>query len=189
MIYSKIRINNSTELTMSLTWVIAIILIAAMLAYFIYKIVHSDKKKQSTETAPPKKTEPNSSESILRLNLDLRKSTIPVKLILATEDVIDKLVELIPKVESCDSISGDLSWTVNRIANEYLPHKCVAPFLRLDENLRSSPSKTEVYLNNLSVLSAELDDVTSILSNKNINEFDAKAKFLSHRFNTTAGEN
>jgi hypothetical protein len=75
-------------------------------------------------------------EDLLSLNLDVRKSSMPANLVEMTEELIDLIVDLLPLVREQASASGELTWTVNRISSEYLPNKCVYPFIKLDKNCK-----------------------------------------------------
>jgi hypothetical protein len=151
-----------------------------VIAAYLYK--KKTSKTQSPATTQTEKPDPTS--HLIKLNLDVRKAFIGEDLSHTVERVIDKLVDLIPVVEKADLVNGELSWTVNRISSEYLPNKCVYPFLKLDKNKRAESIILDSFNSNLNSLSQELDDVSNMLSNKDETEFTKKAKFLKHKFNT-----
>ncbi len=164
---------------MLITLIVGLAIIVAIFVYFYKK---KPSEENSSSTSQSEKSDPI--RDLVKLNLDIRKAFIGEELSNATELVIDKLVELIPIVKETDLVSGELSWTVNRISSEYLPNKCVYPFLKLDTNKRSEPTIFDSFKSSLETLSQELDDVALMLSNKDETEFTKKAKFLKHKFNT-----
>lgn len=99
--------------------------------------------------------------------------------------VIDQLIELLPKIEEVASPSGDLAWTVKRIASEYLPNKCVYPYLKLSPQDRLSTQAINQFKSSISGLSLELTDIADTLSSRDSADFSAKAKFLSQKFNVS----
>ena len=167
---------------MNLIWLLLLVCVAVAIGVFAYYKSGSNK---ADEVAEPTVKVESPLDDLPALNLAVRKSLMPIDLIIETETVIDKLVELIPAVDQCGSPTGELKWSVNRIATEYLPNKCVFPFLRMSDAERTKVESVTAFKNNLVALSDELDDVSAMLSRRNTDDFNAKAKFLEHRFNTT----
>lgn len=163
-----------------------ILLTVVILSALIYYYVIRPRRKKSTETpSQPAKADPV--QDLVALNLEIRKAALPPDLTHQCESIIDKLVELIPQVNAADDPAGDLAWTVNRMAGEYLPNKCIRPYLALKPEDRSKPDQRQQFEQSLTVLSNELDEVAAILSRRDKAEFASKAKFLQHRF-TNNGE-
>lgn len=163
-----------------------ILLTVAILLFLVYYFGIRPGRKKSTEPPPqPSKADPV--QDLVALNLEIRKAALPLPLTQQCESVIDKLVELLPQLNAADDPSGDLAWTVNRMAGEYLPNKCIRPYLALKSEDRNNPDQVQQFEQSLSVLSNELDEVAAILSRRDKAEFATKAKFLQHRF-TNNGE-
>ncbi|MEY8203993.1 MAG: hypothetical protein RPR40_02865 [Bermanella sp.] len=163
-----------------ITMLIVGLAIILIIAVYLYK-----KKPPKVPASPISQAEkPDPIRSLVKLNLDLRKAFIDEDSCNAAERVIDKLVELLPVVAKTDSVSGELAWTVNRISAEYLPNKCIYPFLQLDKDKQAEASVIDSFKSSLTSLNQELDDIASLLSNKDEAEFTKKAKFLKHKFNT-----
>lgn len=163
-----------------------ILLTVAILLILVYYYGIRPRRQKNTDT-PPQPAEADPIQDLVALNLEIRKSVLPRHLTHRCESVIDKLVELIPQVNAADEPTGDLAWTVNRMASEYLPNKCIRPYLALKPEDRESPEQIQQFEQSLTVLSNELDEVAAILSRRDKAEFATKAKFLQHRF-TNNGE-
>lgn len=167
---------------MLFAFLVILLLAAAAGAYYYFKRRPSDTET-TTKAASPAKPDPI--QDLLALNLDIRKAAMPTQPMGECERVIDKLVALIPRVNEADDPAGELAWTVNRIASEYLPNKCVRPYLQLSPTGRAEPETAKQFEQSLSVLNHELDEVDQMLSGRDRSAYDAKAKFLKHRFNST----
>lgn len=170
---------------MDLLWlfILLIVLISVGIAFYLFS--GASKSETKTHTRPLKQpAEKDPREDLLALNLLLRKSSIASELIEISEAVIDQLLTLLPRIEAADSPSGDLAWTVKRIASEYLPNKCIHPYLKLSAEDRSSAQAIDQFKSNITGLSQELARVTDTLSKRDSAEFSTKAKFLSQKFNT-----
>jgi hypothetical protein len=154
-----------------------VIAIIAVVAYSLIKY-YSKKKSKGTDSNV---TEPSPTQDLLALNLVIRKATIGSTLTLRCEAIIDKLITLFPKIEKHECASGEFAWTVNRIASEYLPNKCVLPFIKLKTEAREAAS--DGFINNLQTLEQELLDIEALLSKHDKTEFDNKSLFLKAKFN------
>lgn len=163
-----------------------ILLTAAILSILVYYYIVRPRRQKNTDT-PSQPSEPDPVQDLVALNLEIRKAALPRHLAHQCESIIDKLVALIPQVNAADEPTGDLAWTVNRMASEYLPNKCIRPYLALKPEDRESPEQVQQFEQSLTVLSDELDEVATILSRRDKAEFATKAKFLQHRF-TNNGE-
>jgi hypothetical protein len=169
---------------MDMILIIVLLALAAAAAYFFY----ARSKANPASDAPAKEAEPDPVQDLLALNLKIRKEALARPLATRCETLIDLLVDLIPRVEQAEESSGELAWTVNRIASDYLPNRCVYPFLAMTGEDRESPEQIERFEQSLTVLEQNLNEVADMLSRRDRNEFATKAKFLQHRF-TNPGEN
>lgn len=166
---------------MDLLWLLAVIVALITIGIAVFLFSRANKTGNKATVEPP--AEKDHRQNLLELNLMLRKASITTELMDASEHVIDQLLTLLPKIEKADSPSGDLAWTVRRIATEYLPNKCIHPYLKLSPQSRSSAQAIEQFKNSISGLSQELEGITETLSKRDSAEFSAKAKFLSQKFN------
>lgn len=166
---------------MDLLWLLIVIVTLIIIGISLF--LFSRANKINNDVTLEQHAEMDAREDLLALNLLLRKSPITTELIETTESVIDQLLTLLPKIEAADSPSGDLAWTVKRIASEYLPNKCIHPYLKLSPEDRLSAQAIDQFNSSISNLSQELEGITETLSKRDSAEFSAKAKFLSQKFN------
>lgn len=150
--------------------------------YFILKKQMDEDDKSSMAEEEALSAEDAGINALLNTNIELRKTIIPASIRDAFEQVIDQLIDLLPKVNAA-SPDGELTWVINRMATEYLPEKSVKPYLALDEQARHDESTMSTVQEGLASMKAELSDVESILASRQTNEFNTKAKFLKRRFN------
>lgn len=156
----------------------------------LYALMSKNKTDKNTTPASEAKTaKPNnedtletSLESLVKANLTLRKSIVLPKVRDAFEGLIDALVDILPKVHEAIP-DGELYWVVNRIATEYLPNKSINPYLALTTAEQQSEEHVAKVIDGVKAMMAELSEVSQLLTTKNLNEFNIKAKFLQHRFN------
>lgn len=165
----------------------ALILLTVAILFALVYYYGIRPRRQKNRDTPPQPAKADPVQDLVALNLEIRKSALPHHLTQQCESIIDKLVELIPQVNAADDPTGDLAWTVNRMAGEYLPNKCIHPYLSLTPEDRNKPDQVEQFKQSLTVLSNELDEIAAILSRRDQAEFASKAKFLRHRF-TNNGE-
>ncbi|MFW2372572.1 MAG: hypothetical protein ACN4GM_05570 [Gammaproteobacteria bacterium] len=150
--------------------------------YFILKKQMDKNDKPSVAEEEPLNAEDVGISALLHTNIELRKTIIPTSIRDAFEQVIDQLIDLLPKVNAA-SPDGELAWVINRMATEYLPEKSVKPYLALDEQARHDENTMTTVEEGLAGMKAELSDVEDILASRQTNEFNTKAKFLKRRFN------
>ncbi len=169
---------------MELLWIV-VGLVVLGIAFVLFK----SKSKTSGESSKTRNeqssaNQPESPElDLVKLNLRIRKSALNPEVTTMSEQVIDQLVTLIPAINQADMSASDMKWTVNQIAKEYLPNKCIGPYIELNPQLQAEPEKIKTVLSNLQALSNELAEVEQLLNNRDENEFNKKATFLKHRFN------
>tara|TARA_R110002072_G_scaffold163353_2_gene315823 strand:+ start:1083 stop:1601 length:519 start_codon:yes stop_codon:yes gene_type:complete len=159
-------------------------LIACLVSYLYLSKLEPAKSKDSnkTKTEEPVNEIENSMQSLVLLNIEIRKTIIPKNIQKALETTIDDLVNILPLVNDA-APGGELYWVVNRMATEYLPEKSIRPYLSLNQEQRSSEEVITTLLDGLKGIQSELKDIGELLISKNTNEFNTKAKFLKHRFN------
>ena len=148
-------------------------LIACLVSYLYLSKLEPAKSKDSnkTKTEEPVNEIENSMQSLVLLNIEIRKTIIPKNIQKALETTNDA------------APGGELYWVVNRMATEYLPEKSIRPYLSLNQEQRSSEEVITTLLDGLKGIQSELKDIGELLISKNTNEFNTKAKFLKHRFN------
>jgi hypothetical protein len=156
---------------------VIVIAIIAVAAYALIKHFSKEKPKDAEQSV----TKPSPTQDLLALNLVIRKAAIGSTLTVRCEAIIDRLIALFPRIENHVCASGEFAWTINRIASEYLPNKCVMPFINLKDEARDNAS--EEFINNLKTLEQELLDIEALLSKNDQKEFDNKSLFLKAKFN------
>ncbi|MEQ3634258.1 hypothetical protein [Thalassolituus sp.] len=177
-------------MTIGILIALAIILAITIAAWIILnktnkKSTTASTDKQNAETTDPKKARTDLVvETLLKLNIDIRISGITEKTMLACEDIIDSLINLLPRIEEQDTLDGELSWTVRRIASEYLPNKCVYPYIRLSQAQRDSEENISSLNQSLSKLKTEITNIDELIAKKDVQSFKSKAEFLNQRFMT-----
>jgi hypothetical protein len=159
-----------------------IAILVAIVAFFVF---YKMKAKKPSAEPVDAAVGPDPVDDLLSLNLDIRKSFMAANLVETTEELIDLIVDLIPLVREQASATGELTWTVNRIASEYLPNKCVYPFIKLDKKSQHDAAIVASYTDSIGALKDELVAVKAMVVSRDIQQFNAKAKFLKNRFDNT----
>ena len=162
-----------------------IIFIAILIAIVAFFVFYKTKAKKTGVKPVDQSAGPNPVDDLLSLNLAMRKSIMVANLVEMTEELIDLIIDLLPLVREQASASGELTWTVNRIASEYLPNKCVYPFIKLDKKSQNDAAIVASYIDNIGALKDELAAVKAMVVNRDVQQFNAKAKFLKNRFDNT----
>ncbi|MDH5392597.1 MAG: hypothetical protein OEY11_05365 [Gammaproteobacteria bacterium] len=157
------------------------LVMAFIVAIAFYFIMKKSEAEHEDEAETPLSANDLAVESLLAVNLDLRKTIIAAEIRASFEAIIDQLLEILPVVAELDPDS-ELAWVINRMATEYLPEKSIRPYLALDEGSRHDEKTISSVRQGLAGMKKELDDVEEILASRKSNEFNAKAKFLKHRF-------
>jgi len=166
----------SLFLSLSISLVIALIIAIA----FYLLMTGNDDSDDGDDDEEPDETEIGI-ESLLMLNIELRKCIMPEAIRDQFEQIIDQLIALLPKINQTGS-EGELAWVINRMATEYLPEKSVRPYIKLEETDRHDEATITSVEEGLAGMQAELNEVETILASRQSSEFNAKAKFLKQRF-------
>lgn len=174
---------------MEIIWGLALSLLFVIIGFVIYRSTKKKEKStaESTSQEENQETKADPLRHLVELNLEIRKAAIASELTHRCEAVIDQLVDLIPTVNNVSQPGSELVWTVNRIASEYLPNKCIRPYLALSDAARREVENIDTMKASLASLNKELNDVKAMLDKKDESEFEAKAKFLKHKFNNDTG--
>ncbi|MCK5337045.1 MAG: hypothetical protein KAQ67_12830 [Gammaproteobacteria bacterium] len=166
----------------SLSFIIAFL---AAIAFYLLAGYYSSKKSSSNDSSSvetPKSETELGIESLLSINIQLRKCIMPVEVRDTFEQIIDQLLELLPKINQAGP-DGELAWVINRMATEYLQEKSIKPYIALDEAARNDESTIAAVEEALSGMRSELAEVESMLAARKTGEFNSKAKFMKQRFN------
>ena len=159
------------------------VLVGLVVAGVVYMVLnHFNQTEEPSEiiTEPVSLSE-TSIESLLNINIALRKEIIPEEIRTLYESIIDQLIDVLPKVNS-EVSGGELAWVINRMATEYLPEKSIRPYLSMDDAQRNAENTITSVKESIAGMQSELSDVQDILSSHKTNEFNNKAKFLKTRF-------
>ncbi|MBV1950690.1 MAG: hypothetical protein KUG64_00640 [Cycloclasticus sp.] len=159
------------------------LLVGFVVAGVVYMVLNSVNQ---TGTPPEITVEPvnlsdTSIESLLAINIALRKEIIPEEIRALYESIIDQLIEVLPTVNS-DVSGGELAWVINRMATEYLPEKSIKPYLAMGDAQRHAADTMASVKDSIAGMQSELSDVQNMLSSHKTDEFNNKAKFLKARF-------
>ncbi|MFT5605945.1 MAG: hypothetical protein ACI9G5_002920 [Paracoccaceae bacterium] len=164
---------------------VAIFLLACIVAAAIFYLFKK-KPKKSAESASEAGGEDDAVDpfhSLLALNIVIRKEGMSPDLATQAEAVLDLLMAMLPQLDTPELLSSEMSWTVRRIADDYLPNKCINPFLALDQDDRCNPDTKKSLMESLSALTEELNDISGLIAEKDVQAFHRKAEFIKHRFN------
>jgi len=159
------------------------VLVGLIVASVVYMVInHFNKTEQPSETvAEPVSLSDTSIESLLNINIALRKEIIPEEIRSLYESIIDQLIDVLPKVNS-EVSGGELAWVINRMATVYLPEKSIKPYLSMDDAQRHAEDTITSVKESIAGMQSDLSDVQDILSSHKTDEFNKKAKFLKTRF-------
>lgn len=156
-------------------------LVVAIVVYMVLNHFNKTEEKSIDDDIEPENPADMGIQSLLNINIALRKEIIPEEIRNLYESVIDQLIDILPKVNT-ESSGGELAWVINRMATEYLPEKSIRPYLALDETSRNSEDTITAVKESIAGMQSELNEVQEILSAHKTNEFNNKAKFLKNRF-------
>ena len=159
------------------------VLVGLVVASVVYMVLnHFNQTEEPSEIiAEPVSLSETSIESLLNINIALRKEIIPEEIRTLYESIIDQLIDVLPKVNS-EVSGGELAWVINRMATEYLPEKSIRPYLSMDDAQRHAESTIASVKESIAGMQSELSEVQDILSSHKTDEFNNKAKFLKTRF-------
>lgn len=159
------------------------VLVGLIVAAVVYMVLNyfNQTEEVSEVIAEPVSLSDSSIESLLNINIALRKEIIPEEIRTLYESIIDQLIDVLPKVNS-EVSGGELAWVINRMATEYLPEKSIRPYLSMDDAQRHAEETITSVKESIAGMQSELSDVQDILSSHKTDEFNNKAKFLKTRF-------
>ena len=159
------------------------VLVGLIVAAVVYMVLNyfNQTEEVSEVIAEPVSLSDSSIESLLNINIALRKEIIPEEIRTLYESIIDQLIDVLPKVNS-EVSGGELAWVINRMATEYLPEKSIRPYLSMDDAQRHAAETITSVKESIAGMQSELSDVQDILSSHKTDEFNNKAKFLKTRF-------
>lgn len=163
--------------------VITGVLVGLIVASVVYMVLNyfNQTEAPSELIAEPVSLADSSIESLLSINIELRKEIIPEEIRTLYESIIDQLIDVLPKVNS-EVSGGELAWVINRMATEYLPEKSIRPYLSMDDVQRHAEDVITSVKESIAGMQSELSEVQEILSSHKTDEFNNKAKFLKTRF-------
>ncbi|MDH5388704.1 MAG: hypothetical protein OEY06_09660 [Gammaproteobacteria bacterium] len=159
------------------------VIVGLIVASVVYMVLnHFNKTEEASEIIEePVSLSDASIESLLNINIALRKEIIPEEIRSLYESIIDQLIDVLPKVNS-EVSGGELAWVINRMATEYLPEKSIKPYLSMDDVQRNAEDTIASVKESIAGMQSELSEVQDILSSHKTDEFNNKAKFLKARF-------
>lgn len=165
-----------------------VVLALVILAGIFYLAAKANQKDSAAGESPEAtaqseqfKADPvvQATESLVQLNLEIRKARLPDQVLQAYEGLIDDIITLLPCINE-QSGGGQLAWAVNQMAIEYLPNKSVYPFIALNEDERLNAQNGVI--ETVAAMSGELAEIEGLVSSREVTAFNNKAEFLRQRF-------
>jgi heme/copper-type cytochrome/quinol oxidase subunit 2 len=153
------------------------IIILLVIFYIIYKKM-TNKSDTQTEQSTQETKQNTPIDVLLDLNILIRIRLKHMEHIVYIETIIDKLKSIIPILNE-EYKSHELTWSVNKMATDYLP-KLIYPYSKLSEEQQIV--KEDVLLKSLKNIEEQLDETIEMVNAKDETQFDKKAKFIDHRF-------
>jgi hypothetical protein len=160
-----------------------LIVLLLIVALGIYLFISKNKKrtKKSTTEKPAAKVSVDPLEEnislLIGLNITVRIKNVPVQAQESIEKTIDALRELLPLILQ-NHDNTEMAWVMKRMCSHYLP-KLINPFVALSNR----EAQMQTFLESLSGIDKELEEVALLLNSAQTSEFESKARFIKHRFN------
>ncbi|MEA3514339.1 MAG: hypothetical protein U9R34_02605 [Nanoarchaeota archaeon] len=169
---------------MIISSIIGTLIAIGLVVYFVNKGKKPEAPSHGEETSVSK--QPDSEKEIkemmnqlLQLNIRVRIEGMAMDVLERVESIIDTLQELVP-VMNKSYPGNDLTWEVNQSVRDYLPNKVIQPFLNLTQE---EQTKLKVqFMESSSMLQSALAEISDVVKNNRVGEFQAKAKFMKVRF-------
>lgn len=117
-------------------------------------------------------------QSLVALNLTIREHALPDEVVSKLEENIDVLRRILPELNE-NHAGSELTWTVNRMAKDYLP-RVVNPYVALSPAVRAE-HQAELE-RSLVGLESELENIAGLVRSAKVGDFQSKAAFLRARF-------
>ena len=118
-------------------------------------------------------------DNLVMMNIKIREAKLATEVLSLFEEIIDKLRRLLPEMNE-NYPGNDLTWEVNRTADEYLPKQILSSYLGLTLELREQ-KKSEI-LETSGMLKKTLDEIIEMVNGNRVTDFAAKATFIKIRF-------
>ena len=159
--------------------VIVSAVVAAVVAILVHRRLGGGVEPEAAEpAADPADAWIGRLQRLAALNLQIREHGLADEVIAKLEHTIDVLRRLIPVLND-EHAGSELTWTVNRMASDYLARIAV-PYIALGAGQR--PEHRDELLRSLEGLEAELENINELLRSAQVGEFKTKAAFLRARF-------
>lgn len=117
-------------------------------------------------------------DRLVKLNIAIREHALSTDVVAKLEETIDDLRALLPELNDAHA-GGELTWTINRMASDYLP-RVVDPYVKLGAEAREQ-NRAEL-VGSLQGLEHELATIRELVRDRKTGEFQTKAAFLRARF-------
>jgi len=172
---------------------VAAVIVIGLIIWYVAKKRGVSVKEQVDEVADtistpaqPEQDLERTLNNLLQININARtKSGFTEEMMKALEVLIDKLYDVLPKINS-KWPDVDLTWETTRIATKHLP-EFLSRFLVL------SPSQLAVkepqFLESLNIIEIEVDEVIQLFSTNAENEASTRARIIKRKFEQAPSEN
>ena len=161
---------------------LVVILLSAGVAAIVAVLVHRNLGSAPSEAATPAADLEDAwighLQSLVALDVQIRESGLPQDVTAKLEESIDVLRRILPELND-DHAGSELTWTVNRMATDYLP-RILTPYVKLSPPAREE--HREELLRSLEGLESELENIGDLVRSAKVGEFKTKAAFLRARF-------
>ncbi len=153
--------------------------VAAIVAILVHRRLAGSAPREASETAAgPEDAWIGHLQSLVALDIQIRESGLPPDVTAKLEESIDVMRRILPELND-EHVGSELTWTVNRMATDYLP-RVVTPYVKLSPPGREE--HREELLGSLEGLESELENIRELLRGSKVGEFKTKAAFLRARF-------
>ncbi len=166
-------------------WIVALAALAAIAAALAGALWMERSSAPGGEPGDPGPDEPTPRaswighlERLVAVDLAVREHALSDGVVARIETAIDALRRLLPELNR-DYTGSGLTWTVNRMASDYLP-RIVSPYVALSPEARAD-HEAEL-LASLDGLTRELAKIEELVRGARVGDFQAKAAFLRARF-------
>lgn len=168
---------------MEIAFIAFIILCLGGVAFFYFK------NKDNTDSSPEKTSQPDVvydplvkfQEELLEANLFIRKNCSNQRIVTISEEILDILNVVFPKVNEMNPF-GDSTSIVKSMPTRYLLQKCIVPFTNLSSDLQSSEENIEKALSSLDTLHSEVEEIKTYSDNNDLQSLDTKSEFIKRKF-------
>lgn len=163
-----------------------IALLGSMLAAIVITAIRnllarSSESGENIKTAtPPPVSDPSEQllEKCVAILLECKLSGLAPIPLSQLEQLVERLIEVLPRLNS-EHVGSELTFTVNKIAGEYL-QQVTSAYLGLTPESKAGQEAEIISV--ISGLCAEVNDIRGLLDSQSSSEFKTHARFIRQKF-------